>query len=214
MITRRALLAASLAVAAISAWAIPAWAITPAASTTVDGPAAPIQALLDALLKSMKAGDAAPFPQRYKTLAPAVEVAFDISATLQAAVGPRWSTFTPAQQTQLLDAFRTFTIARYAENFDGFSGEKLELLPGTRQSGTDQIVPTQIVPASGDTVRIDYVMRQSPQGWRAVDVLLNGTISQVAVQRSDFRALLATGGPEALTASLREKVATISGHTL
>jgi len=45
-------------------------------------------------------------------------------------------------------------------------------------------------------------------------VLLNGTISQVAVQRSDFRALLATGGPEALTASLREKVATISGHTL
>ena len=209
MITRRALLAASLAVAAL-----PARAITPAASTIVDGPAAPIQALLDALLKSMKAGDAAPFPQRYKILAPAVEVAFDIPATLQAAVGPRWSTFTPAQQKQLLDAFRTFTIARYAENFDGFSGEKLELLPGTRQSGADQIVPTQIVPARGDAVRIDYVMRQSPQGWRAVDVLLNGTISQVAVQRSDFRALLATGGPEALAASLRDKVATISGHTL
>ena len=202
MIARRILLAGVLA-------APSAWAITP-----TDGPAAPIQALLDALLKSMKAGDSAPFPQRYKALAPAVEAAFDIPATLQAAVGPRWSSFTAAQQAPLLDAFRTFTIARYVENFDGFGGEKLEVLPGARQSGADQIIPTHIVPARGDTVRIDYVMRQTPQGWRAVDVLLNGTISQVAVQRSDFRALIASGGPEALTASLREKIGTMSGRTL
>jgi len=57
-------------------------------------------------------------------------------------------------------------------------------------------------------------MHETPQGWRAVDVLLNGTISQVAVQRSDFRALLTSGGPDALIASLRQKTASLSGNTL
>jgi phospholipid transport system substrate-binding protein len=54
-------------------------------------------------------------------------------------------------------------------------------------------------------------MRQSPQGWRAVDVLLDGTISRVAVQRSDFRSLLNHGGAPALAKSLQEKTADLSG---
>ena len=37
---------------------------------------------------------------------------------------------------------------------------------------------------------LDYVMRQGEKGRRAVDVLLDGSISRVAVQRSDFRSLL------------------------
>ena len=184
----------------------PAWA--------ADGPDTPIRALLEALLTSMKAGTVAPFPKRSATLAPFIERAFDIGATLQGTVGPRWASFTPAQQSQLFDTFRAFTIARYTENFEEFGGEKLEVLPGIRAAGTDQIVPTQIVPSRGDPIRIDYVMRQTAQGWRAVDVLLNGTISQVAVQRSDFRALLASGGPDALIASLKQKTAALSGGTL
>ena len=179
-----------------------------------DGPDVPIRAMLAALMASMKAGTTEPFAQRFAKLAPAVDRAYDLPATLQATVGPRWTSFTPAQQAQLLDAFRIFTIARYTDNFDEFGGERLEVLPDTRAAGDDQIVPTQIVPTRGDTIRIDYVMHQTPQGWRAVDVLLNGTISQVAVQRSDFRALLASGGPDALVASLKDKVATLSGHTL
>ena len=182
-------------------------------ASAADGPAVPIHGLLDALLASMKAGTTAPFPQRFAKLAPAIDRAYDLPATLQATVGTRWSSFTPTQQTQLLDVFRAFTIARYTDNFDEYGGERLEVLPDTRAAGADQIVPTQIVPARGETIRIDYVMHQTPQGWRTVDVLLNGTISQVAVQRSDFRALLASGGPDALIASLRAKTASLSGNT-
>ncbi len=43
-----------------------------------------------------------------------------------------------------------------------------------------------------------------------MDVLLDGSISRVAVQRSDFRSLL-EGGPSALVDSLRRKVADLSG---
>ena len=51
-------------------------------------------------------------------------------------------------------------------------------------------------------------------GWQAVDVLLNGSISQVAVQRSDFRASVAAGDASALIANLQRKVAELSGGAL
>jgi phospholipid transport system substrate-binding protein len=53
-------------------------------------------------------------------------------------------------------------------------------------------------------------MRDGGSGWRAVDVLADGSISRVAVQRSDFRRLLAQGGAQALVASLRSKSADLS----
>ena len=175
---------------------------------------APIQALLQALSGSMQAGAGMTFPQRYAKLAPVVDRAFDIQATLQAAVGPRWTALPAPQQAQLLDVFRKFTIARYADNFDEANGEKLEVLPEARSVGADQIVATRIVPKNGDPVRIDYVMRKSAAGWKAVDVLLNGSISQVAVQRSDFRALLSGGDAGPLIQSLQQKVSAMSGGTL
>jgi phospholipid transport system substrate-binding protein len=62
-----------------------------------------------------------------------------------------------------------------------------------------------------DPVKLDYVMRRGPTGWQAVDVLTDGSISRVAVQRSDFRELLRRGGVPALAASLTNKVANLSG---
>jgi phospholipid transport system substrate-binding protein len=53
-------------------------------------------------------------------------------------------------------------------------------------------------------------MHRGPQGWKAVDVLEDGTISQVAVQRSDFRQILQSGGAPALVVSLQQKTRELS----
>ncbi len=159
----------------------------------------------------MKAGRSEPFGQRYAALAPVVTRAFDLDAILETSVGPRWSSFPPAEQEALRAEFARFTVASYVSSFNSFSGEKFEIAPETRAIGAEQVVSTRIIPTSGDPARLDYVMRQGGGGWQAVDVLLDGTISRVAVQRSDFRAMLGSGGAEALLDSLKKKVATLSG---
>ena len=173
--------------------------------------AVPIAALDGGLLQVMHAGKATPFGQRYATLTPVVQQAFDLDTILQTSVGPRWRSFTPVQQQELQGEFLRFTVANYVSNFSSFGGEKFEIDPDTRTVGAEQVVATHVVSPSGDPVRLDYVMRQGASGWRAVDVLLDGSISRVAVQRSDFRSLLENGGPDALVASLRKKVADLSG---
>ena len=171
----------------------------------------PIQGLLQGLTQVAAAGRGTPFAQRFNLLAPSVERAFDLPAILQLAVGPRWASLPPAEQQTLMDAFRKFTVCSYVSNFDG--GERFEMLQDSRRIGNDQVVATRVVPRSGDTTRIDYVMRRTPGGWRAVDVLANGSISQVAVYRSDWRSSLTSGaGP--LIANLQSKVAQLSGGAI
>lgn len=172
---------------------------------------APIEALDQALLVAMHAGKATPFSQRYETLEPVVERAFDLDTILQTSVGPRWQTFTPEQQQELKTEFLRFTVASYVANFSSFTNEMFDVLVDGRTIGSDQVVETKII-SGATTNRIDYVMREQSEGWRAVDVLLDGAISRVAVQRSDFRKLVESG-PEPLIESLRKKTAALSGGT-
>ncbi|HVY17578.1 MAG TPA: ABC transporter substrate-binding protein [Rhodopila sp.] len=177
-------------------------------------PIEPIRQLNDGLLKIMHDGRGTPFNQRFQALAPIVEQTFDLQAVLEDSVGPTWSTLTPAEQALLMDAFRRYTIASYVNSFDNFSGQKFDVSPDPQSLPNGElVVNTRIVPASGTGHALDYVMRKTGNGWRAVDVLADGSISRVAVQRSDFRRLLRSGGPTALAESLQNKSADLAGGT-
>ena len=197
---RKAALALALAAA------VPAVA---AAQTT--GATAPIAALQAALAHNETAGGS--FSARAAALAPAVDQALDLPVILRNAVGLSYATIPAAQQGQLLQVFRQFTVASYVSNFSG-SGDHFTISPQTRQAGTDTVVQTSITSANGNVTRVDYVMRSGSNGTKAVDILLDGTISRVAVERSDFRSMLANGGPEALIKSLSQKVASLSDGQL
>ena len=86
--------------------------------------------------------------------------------------------------------------------------------PATRAVGVEQVVSSTLTKPSGDVLRIDYVMGQTAGRWLVQDILLDGTISRVAVQRSDFSALLAQGNATQLIASLEQKVSTLSGGAI
>jgi len=174
----------------------------------------PLQALYGSLEAAMRAGRSAPFAQRFNSIAPAVERAFDLDTILKVSVGLRWNSMDQATQAELSKTFRRFTVATYVANFDRYEGERFNVLPGPRPSGNDRVVRTEMVDNKGNVIRIDYVMREETGGWRAVDVLLDGSISRVAVQRSDFRTILANGDAPALIASLRRKIADLSEGAL
>jgi phospholipid transport system substrate-binding protein len=185
-------------------------AALPARATDEAAVMAPVQQLIDGLLQAMKAGPATPFTQRFDMLAPVIDQTFDLSVVLRESVGAFWAALPSDQQTMLTEAFRRYTIATYVNSFNGYDGQKFIITPNTRSVGNEQVVQTRIIPKSGDSHELDYVMREAGSGWRAVDVLAEGSISRVAVQRSDFRRLLTRGGPQALMKSLRAKSADLS----
>lgn len=190
-----------------------AWPLTSRAADLAEV-SQPIAALNAGLLQIMKAGRKVAFPQRFDILAPIVDRSFDLPGILRTSVGQAWTKMTDPERTDLLTVFRQYTVASWVANFDEFQGERFDVLPDLRAVGTDEVVATRFIPVTGEATRLDYVMRQSDTGWRAVDVLYNGTISNVVKQRSDFRGPLADGGAAQLIASLKKKVMDLSGGSL
>lgn len=172
----------------------------------------PVKALDDALIAAMRAGDTTPFERRCQLLEPVIDRVFNLNAVLAASVGLAWQSIPYAQKTTLASAFRRYTVSSYVANFNSFNGQRFEILPDARAVGGGAIVvKTRLIRQDEAPVELDYVMRQGPAGWQVVDVLTDGSISRVAVQRSDFRELLESGGATALAAGLERKVANLSG---
>jgi phospholipid transport system substrate-binding protein len=186
-------------------------AVSPAVGSEMT---APVEQLHAGLIEIMKAGKGAPFRQRYDKIAPVIGRTFDLEVIVRQVVGPRWAALPPDQQAALGDAFRRYTIASYVSNFDDYSGERFEVLPGVAAVGSNRLVNTQIVTASGQAHVLAYVIRQTDVGWRIVDVLADGSISRVAAQRSEIRSILSDGGGIGLVVNLRRKTAELSGGIL
>jgi phospholipid transport system substrate-binding protein len=205
-LTRRSLLGS--AAAGTVTWTAPV-----RADIAADPLGQPLRELYAALEAVMRSGRSTSFPHRFDMLAPIVDRVFDLQTVLKLSIGLRWGNMDPDTRARLLKVYRRFTIATYVANFDKYEGEHFQILPGTRGSGADRIVGTEII-TGDDRTRLDYVMRADRGNWRAVDVLLEGSISRVAVQRSDFRSILARGDADALIASLQRKIADLSGGAL
>jgi phospholipid transport system substrate-binding protein len=171
----------------------------------------PVNQLVQGLLRVMKAGHAASFSERFNMLGPVIDQSFDLTTILKESVGFSWQSMPPDQQAALEQAFRRYTVSSYVNSFDEYNGQRFQVNPETRTVGDDEVVRTRIIPTSGGGHDLDYVMHEGPQGWRIVDVLADGAISRVAVQRSDFRHLIRQGGAPALAESLATKSASLSG---
>jgi len=187
---------------------LPGLSVPPAHAAGVAEARQSIAELYNALTRAMRTGGS--FRQHFDMLAPVIDRVFDLNTILQTSVGLRWNSLDEGSRQTLFNVFRAFTIASYTANFDKDGGERFEVLPQTRMSGPDIVVESRLIPSNGDAIRIDYVTRAA----RVVDVLLDGSISRVAVQRSDFRSLLASGSPAPLIDSLKRKVADLSGGTM
>ncbi len=179
--------------------ALAALSLAPAARAQT----APIERLNATLLDVMKNARSLGVRGREQRLRPVMEQVFNLPAMTRIAVGPSWTTFSPADQQALVAAFSDWSIATYANRFDGYGGESFEIQGSTPRPNGDVLVDTRIVRPSDSPVQINYLLREG----RIVDVYLTGTISELASRRSEFAGLLRDGGAQRLVAELRRRTA-------
>lgn len=146
---------------------------------------------------------------RYEKLEPAVVEAYDFTEMARVTTGRYWRDFTDDQKQQVVAAFRELSIATYAARFDGSSGERFEILAEEPAPAGNLRVNNQIVAASGEPVRVDYLLRQDDGQWRIIDVYLKSSVSELAIRRDEFTAVLEKSGFDGLIADIRAKIAAL-----
>lgn len=178
----------------------------PALAQAADPATGSVQVLQSGILGIMRAGSGAGQAGRARMIAPAIDRAFDIALMTRLAVGPAWTGMSAREQTELVAAFRSLTIAQHAKNFDSFSGERFTIV-GTETRGADKLVRTSLISPGGSSEALHYRLRQSGGSWKIIDVYYRNAISQLATRRSDFARVLKTGGAPALITHLNRLAA-------
>jgi phospholipid transport system substrate-binding protein len=119
-------------------------------------------------------------------------------------VGPSWAGLTETQRQQVIESFARYISAIYADRFDSYAGQKLQVT-GEQPAATGLRVKSQIIKANGEPVNLDYMMRRNGDAWLIADIYLDGAISEVATRRSEFSAILKNEGVDSLITALNRK---------
>ena len=170
-----------------------------------------VQGLYDALLGTMKNGRILGQSGRFTQIEPVIRRTFDIPSMTRLSVGVSyWSGLSEARRQQLTESFGRYISAIYADRFDSYAGQKLQVT-GEQPNPAGVMVKSQIVKANGDPVKVDYMMRRNGDGWLISDIYLDGAISEVATRRSEFAAILRTDGVDGLISALNRKADMLTG---
>ena len=166
-----------------------------------------IERLHATLLGAMKEADALGFQDRLERIRPTLLDLYDFAFMAEKSVGLGWRELDDDGRARLVDAFSRLAIATYAARFDGHDGARFETLGVQPASHGTVLVKTRIVRGSGETVALDYRMRVLEGSWRIIDVFMNGTVSELALRRSEYSGILKRQGFDALLDAIEQKIA-------
>jgi len=106
--------------------------------------------------------------------------------------------------------FSEFTVANYAANFDRFTGQQFEIR-GEEPSANATVLVKSLVKSPGhEDVELTYRLHQVGSRWRIMDVFLKGTVSEVALRRSDYGSVLERDGFGKLVDVVRARIADLA----
>jgi len=174
------------------------------------GPQQVIEQTASALLSVMKDAKTLGFDGRFQRLSPIIQSVFNFPLMAQITAGGYWTRATEDQRNRFVQAFGRMTVATLAARFDGYSGEKFDILGTEQQSPNTALVKTEVVQSDGEKIPVNYLLRNSGGEWKVADVYANGSISELAVRTADFTRVLSTGGVDALADALEKKTASIA----
>lgn len=136
---------------------------------------------------------------------------FDFRTMSRLVLARNWKKLSDAQQGEFVSEFTTYLSNDYGNRLDRYQQESVKVLGTQDEPRGDVTVKTKIVGGEQDGALVDYRMRKRKQGWRIIDVVIEG-VSLVANFRDQFREVMGNAGPDELLDKLREKNA--DGATL
>jgi phospholipid transport system substrate-binding protein len=156
-------------------------------------------------------------PELYKLVDDVFLPVFDTDYSGRLVLGKHWRTATPAQRQQFIDTFYDFLLRSYARYVLRFEKDKVAFLPGPPGAPDPKraVVKTEMQFGQGEKLPVHYSLHQTPEGWRAFDVRIEG-ISYVQNYRNQFSAEIGDKGIDAVIARLKadaEKVSTAAPGT-
>ena len=176
-----------------------------AENAATDNPEQIVRDLQASLIQAMREGDKMDYQERVDFLAPVINQSHDFDLIIRTVLGSNWTQLEPDQQRLITDTFRQLSIATYAGQFNEYGGEQFEILQQRSLPRDQTLIRSQFIKADSGKIDFDYVLQKGGEGWHIVNILVDG-VSDLALKRTEYRAVLQRDGFPALIEMLKEKI--------
>lgn len=203
------------------AWLLLAWPVAATATDPSASPAGPsaadaaaarsvVESLHGVLADCMREADELGFQGRYERIFAVLEETFDLPFMARGALGSARKELSEEQLVEFIDLSRRLSATRYADNFDSDGGQRFETRSERSAARGTIMVLTEFVQPKDDNVRFDYRLRRVQGQWRVIDIMLNEAISELTLQRSQYRSLIKREGYAHLVETMEKKIEELS----
>lgn len=171
----------------------------------LSGPQIFIKGMADQALQFLTNADM-PIEKKQTAFEELLDKSFDMRTISRFSLGRYWRVASDVQREEYMSLFRDMVIRVYSERFHDYKGQSFEVRGARSEGVKDTIVTSFIVPSSGSKIQVDWRVRAKDDGYKIVDVIVEG-VSMSLTQRSDFAAVIQRGGGnvEALLDHLRSR---------
>jgi len=166
------------------------------------------------LLEIMKEAKTLGFQGRIDKLGPLMGEVFDLEFMASKTVGRNWRKLSDEEKRVWVSTFTEFTTASYAGRFTGFKGEEFVTLGEEEAARNTRNVLTKIIVPDDDDVQLNYRLIERNGQWKVIDVYLDGTVSELALRRSEYASVLKRQGFEELIVAIETKIADLKAKGL
>lgn len=200
---RRAMLATMLAAALVATIGQAARAEPPSAEAVVQDLAGQIWAILERRDLDERG--------RQDELAGTLASATDVDLLGRLVLGRYWRLMSDEQRSGYQELFGDVVmhnlaarLERYARDATGAVEDHFRIVGGSRVGKRDVLVRSQVIPAGGRPVMVEWRLREGPDHPLIIDLVIEG-VSLLVSQRSEFAAVIERSDMDGLLAELRAR---------
>ena len=157
------------------------------------------------IIEAMKNAKQLGYKGRYAKLDPVIKETHDFVAIAQIALGSHWKALNDEQKKAFIDKLTELSIATYAAQFNGYSGESFKYDSEQAMRSNRITLHYQLVAPNEKPVVFEYVLGQSNGQWAIINIVVDG-ISDLALKKAQYTSLIEREGFDNLLNKLTQKI--------
>ena len=134
----------------------------------------------------------------------AINSHFQVHTIARISLGRNWRTLQSDKQSDYMTLMEELISTTYASRFAKFDNQTFTVTSSSPIASNRARVKS-ILNTKSELVNLDYQLQFSEESWRIYDIVANG-VSDLSLKRSNYAALFADGGLDAITADIRASI--------
>ena len=131
-----------------------------------------------------------------------VKNSYDLEKMGKIIIGVDWKQMDTKSKKEFINVFKRFISVNYFRRFNKINELNFEHQT-VKVIGDKFKLAGVILTADNEKLKIDYLLGFKNEKWKIFDVLLDGSISEVATKKSDFKKIIKEEGVKGLVKNLR-----------